>query len=69
VMEAEARGPFFLGAGLSAIDIYLAVMTRWRPKRPWFEAHAPRLHAAALAAEADPRLAATFARNLPPTAA
>jgi GST-like protein len=63
MVEAAAQGPCFLGDQLSAIDIYLAVMTRWRPKRPWFAAHAPRLHAAALAAEADPRLAAALARN------
>jgi GST-like protein len=64
MVEAAAGGPFFLGERLSAIDIYLAVMTLWRPKRPWFAANAPRVHAAALAAEADPRLAPAFARNV-----
>lgn len=62
---AAAAGPWFLGERFSAIDLYLAVMTRWRPKRPWFAANAPLLHAAALAAEADPRLAAVVQRNWP----
>ena len=32
---------------MSAIDLYLVAMTRWRPGRKWFEAHAPRLVAIA----------------------
>lgn len=63
MVEAEAGSPFFLGERLSAIDIYLAVMTQWRPKLPWFAANAPRLAGAAAAARANPRLAATFERN------
>jgi len=63
MMEDAAVGPWFLGERFSAIDIYLAVMTRWRPRRPWFAEHAPRLSASALAAEAQPKLAEVLARN------
>lgn len=63
MVEAAAGSPCFLSERLSAIDIYLAVMTRWRPRRDWFAANAPRLHRAALAAEADARLAPALARN------
>jgi glutathione S-transferase len=35
----------------------------WRPHRPWFVEHGPRLHAIALSADADPRLAAVWRRN------
>lgn len=62
-VEDAAGAPWFLGERFSAIDLYLAVMTRWRPRRPWFAQHAPRLHAIALAAEALPQLAAVWARN------
>jgi len=63
MMEDAAVGPWFLGERFSAIDIYLAVMTRWRPRRAWFAENAPRLSASALAAEAHPKLAAVWARN------
>lgn len=66
-VEAAAQEPFFLGRRFSAIDLYLAVMTRWRPRRPWFAEHAPKLHSAALRAEAlpNPEVRAVFARNFP----
>jgi GST-like protein len=67
-VEAAAAAPWFLGARLSALDLYLAVMTNWRPRRAWFAAARPKLHAAALAAAAHPRLAACFARNFKPAA-
>jgi GST-like protein len=40
-IEAEAGTPWFLGERFSALDLYLAVMTRWRPGRLWFEKHTP----------------------------
>ena len=63
-VEQEAAEEWFLGR-FSALDIYLAVMTHWRPRRFWFLEHCPRLHTAALRAEAEPRLAATWRRNFP----
>jgi GST-like protein len=65
IVEEAAGAPWFLGDRFSALDIYVAAMTRWRPKRPWFAEHAPRLHAIALAADAEPRLAQVWARNYP----
>jgi GST-like protein len=64
-VEAAAGTPHFLGARFSALDLYLAVMTRWRPGRAWFAEHAPRLRAAADAASARAELAAVFARHFP----
>ncbi len=49
-MEAAASQPWFLGERLSAIDLYLVAMTRWRPGAKWFAANAPKL--AAIAARA-----------------
>jgi len=64
--EREAGdGPFVLGDRPSAIDLYVAVMSRWRPRRPWFAEHCPRLHAIALRTEALPVLAPVMRRNFP----
>ena len=63
MMEDAAVGPWFLGERFSALDIYIAVMTRWRPRRAWFAENAPRLSAIALAAEAQPRLMEAWAKN------
>jgi len=67
IVEGEAGGPWFLGPRFSALDIYLSVMTRWRPRRPWFAEHCPLLHQIALRAEARPELAQVWQRNFPPT--
>ena len=65
MVEDEAGSPWFLGERFSALDIYIAVMTRWRPRRPWFAEHRPRLTAIARAAERQPELAEVWARNFP----
>lgn len=63
VIEEAAKGPWFLGQHFSAIDLYLAPMTRWRPRRDWFAANCPRLHAIALKADAHPGAAPVWKRN------
>ena len=63
LMEDAAVGPWFLGQRFSALDIYIAVMTCWRPRRAWFADNTPRLSAIALAAEVQPKLAEAWARN------
>lgn len=62
-VEAAAGTPWFLGARPSALDLYFAVMTHWRPKRAWFAEHAPRVLAAADAAGALPVVVPVMARN------
>ncbi len=63
IVEAAAGTPHFLGEPPSALDLYIAVMTRWRPNRPWFAEHTPKLTAIALATESHPEFAAVWARN------
>jgi GST-like protein len=65
IVDGETAGPWFLGERMSALDIYLAVMTRWRPGREWFAANCPKVSASALAADRLPKLAACWARNFP----
>ncbi len=54
-LEGVARGPWFLGERWSVLDVYISIMSRWRPKRAWFAAECPRLHAIAEAIDRDPR--------------
>lgn len=62
-LEAAAGSPWFLGERFSALDLYVAVMTRWRPGPAWFAGHAPRLAAIAEACARRPELAAVWAAN------
>jgi GST-like protein len=66
MVEEAADTPWFLCQRFSALDIYIAAMTRWRPRRPWFAEHCPRLAAIAARTDALPRLSAVWRRNFPP---
>jgi GST-like protein len=65
MVEAAAAAPWFLGERFSALDVYVAAMTHWRPGRRWFEENAPKLAAIAKAAGADPRFDAVWRHNFP----
>jgi GST-like protein len=54
-----------IGERASALDIYVSVMSHWRPRRVWIAANCPRLHQIALATDALPALAPVMARNFP----
>jgi len=62
-VEAAADAPWFLGERFTALDIYVGVMTRWRPRRAWFEANTPKLHAIARRADEIPWLQPMVRRN------
>ena len=64
-IEREAGSPWFLGERFSALDIYIDIMTRWRPKRGWFESEAPHLFAIARRADQVPELGEVWKRNFP----
>ena len=61
--EHFGPGPFAAGAALSALDLYLVAMTRWRPGHAWFAANTPRLLAAAEEAASHLKLAPVVARH------
>lgn len=42
-LEDQAREPFVLGDAVSALDIYVAAMTNWRPRMAWFRENTPKL--------------------------
>jgi GST-like protein len=62
-VEAQAKGPWFLGEQFSALDLYIASMTRWRPGILWFAKNTPKLVEIAKRATALPAVAPVMARN------
>jgi len=64
-LNGAAGSPWFLGERFSALDIYIDVMSRWRPKRGWFEIETPRLFAIARRTDQRPELAPVWKRNWP----
>ena len=65
-LEAQAGdGPWLLGDTPTALDLYAAVMSHWRPRRAWLARHCPRLSALVARADALPRIAGVLARNFP----
>jgi GST-like protein len=64
-VETAAGAPWFLGERFSVLDIYVSVMTRWRPGRGWFESETPRLFAIARRADLEPELLEVWRRNWP----
>ena len=42
-IEAQVKGPWFLSERFSALDLYLAAMTRWRPGVLWFAKNTPKV--------------------------
>lgn len=66
VMEAQlAPGRYLLGDELTALDLYVTVISRWEPHRRRFYEVAPRMGEASRRVDADPRLADLWARRFP----
>lgn len=65
-LESEVGdSAWVLGGQPSALDIYVCVMSQWRPRRAWIADNCPKLHRIALATAALPVLAPVMARNFP----
>jgi len=65
MVEDAALAPWFLGEAFSALDVYIAAMSQWRPGRAWFADHAPKLTAIAARTDALPALVPVWRRNAP----
>lgn len=46
-LEGELEGPWVCGGEMTALDIFIAVMSCWRPRRQWFSRECPKLFAIA----------------------
>ncbi len=62
-LEGACGAPHFLGERLSAIDLYLAAMSYWRPGTKWWTANVPKLFAAATKARENTELAPIVAKE------
>ena len=56
-------GEWVLGERFSALDLYISVMTRWRPRRAWFAENCPSLHAIAVRCDGLAPLSEVLRRN------
>jgi GST-like protein len=66
IMERQlSPGRYILGEELTALDLYVTVVSRFRPGRRRFYAAAPRLGAVVRRVDADPRLTRLWAERYP----
>ncbi|HXQ45196.1 MAG TPA: glutathione S-transferase family protein [Caulobacteraceae bacterium] len=66
VMDSQINpGRYLLGGELSVLDLYVAVVSRWAPRRKRFYAVAPKLADVVRRVDAEPRLAAFWAERFP----
>lgn len=66
VMESQIEsGTYFLGEDLGVLDLYVAVVSRWGPRRRGFYGVAPRMGEIVRRVDADPRLADLWAQRFP----
>jgi GST-like protein len=55
--------PYALGAEITALDMYLAMVSRWSPGRAWIAEHCPKILSAVTLAEQHPVVAKVWERN------
>jgi GST-like protein len=66
IMDAQVEpGRYILGDSLSVLDLYVAVLSRWGPRRRRFYEVAPKLAPVVRRVDADPRLARLWADRFP----
>ena len=63
IIERNTGAPWFLGERFSTLDVFVSVMTRWSPRRAWYKANCPKLHAIALSVDRLPALKEIWQRN------
>lgn len=67
MMDSQLRpsGPYLLGGELSVLDLYVAVVSRWGPRRKRFYEVAPHMADIVRRVDADPRLTGLWAQRFP----
>jgi GST-like protein len=63
--QVEPAGAYMLGDEISVLDLYMAVVSRWGPRRKGFYAAAPGLADVVKRVDADPRLTEFWAARFP----
>jgi GST-like protein len=64
--ELTGSGQYLLGDTMCALDVYAAMMSRWRPGRLWIRANCPKVTKAVEATEAHPVVNEVFTDNFGP---
>lgn len=64
-LSEKIGGRYLLGEDLSVLDLYVAVVSRWGPRRKRFYEVAPRMSEVVRRVDADPRLAAFWEARFP----
>jgi GST-like protein len=65
-MDAQVSpGRYLLGDELGVLDLYVAVVSRWSPRRQRFYEEAPKMAEVVKRVDAEPRLAAFWAERFP----
>ena len=65
VEEAAVGGPWFLDVGFSAVDPYVATVSRWSVGNEWRERHCPKVEGIVRALNERPRVADVWRRHFP----
>lgn len=66
MMDAQVQpGRYILGDRLTVLDLYVTVVSRFRPRRQWFYAAAPKMAEVVKRVDEDPRLKAFWAERYP----
>src|SRR3990167_313621 len=66
MMESQmSPGRYLLGEDLSVLDLYVAVVSRWGPRRVRFYEAAPRMTEVVKRVDGDPRLAGFWEQRFP----
>jgi GST-like protein len=65
VLEQAVGAPWFLGPRFSAIDLFVWVLSYWRPGRTWLKANTPRVLSIAERVDLLTALREVRARNFP----
>lgn len=65
IMDGQVSpGRYILGDALSVLDLYVAVVSRFKPRRKRFYAVAPKMAQVVRRVDADPRLASVWAERM-----
>jgi len=62
-LETQAKGPYFLGKTMTALDLYLWILATWRPGKDWLATNCPKLSAIAATAAGNPVCCKVMRRN------
>ena len=63
VEQNLSPAPYVLGTTMTALDIYIAMVSRWRPGRDWFNVNCPKLAKAVALTETHPVVASVWEKN------